>query len=88
MKKSKKRQQKPAEFLTTCDCRSEVLRIEYDADIEMAEFAIYANNYRMSLWQKIRYVYAVLINGTPFADQTMLNKNQIKDLFLFLKSVL
>ncbi len=88
MKKSKKRQQKPVEFLTICDCRSEVLRIEYDPDIEMTELAIYTNSYKMSLWQKIRYIYRVIVYGTPFSDQTMLNRQQIKDLFLFLEGVL
>lgn len=87
-KKSRKTTKNPNEILILCDCRSEILRIEYDPEIGMAEFAMYSNGYSMSLWQKVRYIWELLIRGKPFSDQTMLNKTQIKDLAKFLNSVL
>jgi hypothetical protein len=54
-----------------CGCRSEILMIEYDHEINMADFAIYqtAVSYstKMSLWQRLRYCWQVLWNKKPYA---------------------
>ena len=74
-----------------CSCKSEVLVIEYDHDIDMADFAIYENlsNYKnkLSLWQRIRYCYQILVHKKPYADQIMLDKKQLKDLQKFLNGL-
>jgi hypothetical protein len=71
-----------------CDCRSEVLVIEYDNEIGVADLAIYENQQsyknKLSLWQSIRYCYQVLLYKKPYADQILLNKSQIKELIDFL----
>ena len=71
-----------------CDCGSEILMIEYDHEIKIANFAIYehpvAYKSKMSLWQRIRYCYQILFNKKPYADQTSLNKKQLKELRAFL----
>lgn len=74
-----------------CSCKSEILVIEYDHSIQMADFAIYESrasfNNKMSLWQRLRYCYQVLINKKPYADQMMLDNNQLKDLKKFLNGL-
>jgi hypothetical protein len=74
-----------------CDCRSEVLMIEYDHYIQMADLAIYQSDaaYRakMSLWQRIRYCWQVLIHKKPYADEMMLNNKQLKELKVFLSTL-
>lgn len=71
-----------------CDCSSEILIIEYDHEIKMADLAIYENqsSYRskMSLYQRLRYCYQVLVNKKPYADQITLNNKQLGDLKNFL----
>lgn len=71
-----------------CDCRSEILVIDYDEEIGMADLAIYEHNisyrHKMSFWQKMRYIYRVLVNNKPYADQIMINKSQIKEIADFL----
>jgi hypothetical protein len=75
----------------TCDCGSEVLRIEYDHEIEMADFAVFshdtATRHRMSLWQRLRYACQVLFYKKPYADQMVLNKKQLVELKHFLESL-
>lgn len=88
MAKRQKNIKKPSEICLVCDCRSEIFRVEYDPDIDMADIAIYTYGYKMSLWQKLRYIYSVIVKGKPFGDQVMLNKQQIKALANFLNSVL
>jgi hypothetical protein len=75
-------------FFIPCDCRSEILLIEYDHEIQMADFAIYehqtAHKSKMSLWQRFRYCWQVLVNKKPYADAIMLNNKQLIDLKNFL----
>jgi len=71
-----------------CDCRSEVLVLEYDSECDLIELSIYENlssySCKMSFWQKLRYIYQVLIKGRPYSDQIILNKEQLKDLSSFI----
>lgn len=74
-----------------CDCRSEILFIEYDDQIRLADFAIYENFTshlnKMSFWQKIRYIWQIIWNHKPYGDQIVLNKDQLKQLKTFLDSL-
>lgn len=74
-----------------CSCQSEVLVIEYDYEINMADFAIFGNRssyeYKLSFWQRMRYCYQVLVNKKPYADQIMLDHKQLKDLKNFINSL-
>ena len=74
-----------------CDCKSEVLIIEYDHNIESADVAIYENiqsfKHKLSIWQRIRYAVRCLVNGRPYGDQIMMNKKQLKELRSFLASL-
>lgn len=74
-----------------CDCGNEVLYIEYDHEIKMADFAIfhhqmYLNNTK-SFWQRIRYAFRVLMGKSQYTDQMMLTKDQLKELQLFLQLI-
>lgn len=75
-------------FFIPCDCRSEILMIEYDHEIKMADFAIYehyiGHRHKLSLWQRIRYCWRVLVHKKPYADQLMFNHKQLMDLKNFL----
>ena len=72
-----------------CDCHSEVLVIDYDGVFKMIELSIFSSllTFKMSFWQKIRYIYQILKNGRPYTDQIILHKNQIDELKAFLNSI-
>lgn len=74
-----------------CDCRSEILMIEYDHEHKMADFAIYqtdaAFRSKMSLRQRLRYCWQVLLHKKPYADEIMLDHKQLKDLKNFINSL-
>jgi hypothetical protein len=74
-----------------CSCRSEILVIEYDHDIDIADLAIFENytnySHKMSLWQRLRYCYQVLIHKKPYADQMVLDRRQLKELKQFLSGL-
>ena len=72
-----------------CDCHSEVLVIDYDHSFKMIELSVFSSliSSKMSLWQKIRYIYQILKYGKPYTDQIILHKNQIDELKAFLNSL-
>ena len=71
-----------------CDCKSEILVLEYDNEYDLLELSIYENlssySHKMSFWQKLRYIYQVLIKNRPYSDQIILTKDQLKDLLSFI----
>ena len=71
-----------------CECKSEVLVIEYDFEYELTELSIYENlssySHKMSFWQKLRYIYQLLVKGRPYSDQMILTKKQLKELSSFI----
>ena len=74
-----------------CDCRSEVLVLDHDFEYDLTELSIYENmssyGHKMSFWQKLRYIYQVLVHNRPYSDQIILNKEQLKDIKSFIEGV-
>ncbi len=71
-----------------CDCKNEILVLDYDKEYDLMELSIYENlssySYKMSFWQKLRYIYQVLTKNRPYSDQIILNREQLKDLSSFI----
>jgi hypothetical protein len=78
-------------FFSLCNCGSEILMIEYDHDLNMADLAIYetsvSHRSKMSLWQRFRYCWQVVFHKKPYADQIMLDNKQLKELKSFLSTL-
>jgi hypothetical protein len=74
-----------------CGCQSEMLVLDYDGEVDMIDLSMYeidvSYKYRMSLWQKIRYIYQVIRYGQPYTDQIVLNRDQINELKSFLETI-
>lgn len=74
---------------TLCDCKSEVLVIDYDKDVELADFAIYKSSYNgMSFWQKMGHIWHILTKGCPYSDQIVLNTKQLKEIKQFIEQII
>ena len=74
-----------------CNCQNEIMKIEFDHETKIAEFAIYHHNIKMSnklsLWQKIRYIIQIIFYGYPYGDQIVLDEKQLKELRVFLSGL-
>lgn len=74
-----------------CECRNEILVIEYDHETQLTDVAIYESmasfTHKLSLWQRIRYAFKTLFYGKPFSDQMILSRKQLKDLKSFLSGL-
>lgn len=74
-----------------CGCKNEILVIEYDNELELADFAIYENRVsyiqKMSFWHRLRYIWQILWYKKPYADQITLSKKQLQELGDFLQEL-
>jgi CRISPR/Cas system-associated protein Cas5 (RAMP superfamily) len=74
-----------------CECQSEVLYIEYDHQLELADLCLYENyntiRSKNSLFSKIKQIARIISRGTIYSDQIVLQKKQLKDLKNFLVSL-
>lgn len=75
-----------------CSCKREILVIEYDHAIDMADFAIYekytSSKHKLSLWQRVLYSYHIMTGKRLYPDQIKLDKSQLQDLQKFLNTIL
>lgn len=74
-----------------CDCDSEVLVVKYDGEFDILDLCIYETrsslSYKMTLWQKLRYIYQLFKYGQPYTDQMILKREQIEELKGFLNNL-
>lgn len=77
-------------LFSLCSCSSEVLVIEYDHELNIADLCIYGsyNTYKMSLLQKIKYILHIILYGYPYRDQIVLEHNHLKEIKNFLNHTL
>lgn len=75
-----------------CDCRNEILVIDFDEETRTAELAMYESvmsfRHKNTLKQKIRYIWRILTNKYPYNDQIIINRSQIGDLVKFLSDLI
>lgn len=78
-------------YFTTCECQTELLYIEYDDRLKIADVALYEHRAyltgRMSFWQRLRYCWKILCTGRPYSDQLSLGSKSLKELKVFLSSL-
>lgn len=74
-----------------CDCKNEILVLEFDHRCNIAELCIYeslaTHSNRLSLWQRFRLIINILIKGHIYTDQVILQKKQLLQIRSFLMSL-
>lgn len=72
-----------------CSCSNEILHVSYDNEIKTTEFSIYEmqNTPKASWRQKLRWCWRILIKGSPYGDQVILEKSQITNLIEYLTKI-
>lgn len=90
----KKVNQKTNDFRTVfirCNCDNEILAVRYDYELNLLDLCIYETQSsfknKMTLIQKIRYIWKLLSTGLPYTDQIVLEQNQIEELKGFLNNL-
>jgi hypothetical protein len=75
----------------SCSCHNELLCIDYDKELNIADLCIYekfnTSSYRMSFWQRLRWVCQIMLKKSPYTDQIILNYDQLKELHNFLNLI-
>lgn len=72
-----------------CDCKNEVLVLSHDYEFNLTDLCIYQSySNKLSLWQKFRHIYSILIKNKPYLDQITLNKDQLISLKAFITDII
>lgn len=83
-------QNKNDTLLIVCDCKDEILLIDYDKEYKLADFCLYkgynSHSQNRSLWQKIKFIWSVLVKNNQYHDQMVINQNQLKEIYYFLEN--
>lgn len=74
------------EIFLPCECHSEVMLFSYSKEDESFDISIYEHmNTRYSLWFKIKMCWRILRYGTPYGDQLIVTKDNMKKLLRYLE---
>lgn len=67
-----------------CDCGCSIVRMEYDAEYDQFYFSILEVRSKTPLRYKLRVLWKVFKDGTPYGDQLVFGKSQAKQIVEFI----
>lgn len=69
-----------------CSCSSEILRVSHDEELDIAEFSIWEmqNSHKAGWRQRLRWCWRILVKGSPYGDQVILDKEGVANLVHYL----
>ena len=76
------------EKFIVCDCYSHSLFLEKDNDDNTLYISVFERGLdgkKMSIKERLRWAFYIIINGHPYTDMIILNSDKVKDLNDFLK---
>ena len=77
------------EIYVKCSCYGEGIYVKYEQEDKLYYLSFFSLGYRagkLSIIDRIRWVWQIFKNGKPFDDQVVLNKNEAKNLADFIRS--
>lgn len=72
-----------------CDCSSETLELEHDAEYQELNIVIWrlSINSTLCLRERLRWCWKILITGNPWSDSVILSKEKVKELKEFVDKI-
>lgn len=74
-----------------CNCNNEVLVMNYDQKFKTMDVCIFESNSsyanKLSFWQRLQAIMAIITKGTIYTDQIMLEYDQVKYLKDYLLNI-
>jgi hypothetical protein len=67
-----------------CSCGCSILRMEYDSEYDQYYFSIYEIKGKMPLRYKLRVLWKMFKDGTPYGDQLVFEQSQAKQIVEFI----
>jgi hypothetical protein len=71
------------EKFITCDCGVEVLRLTYDPDDDFGLQCSILEHHNIPAKDKLRWIWHILKEGTPFTDEICLDSRRVQELLDF-----
>ena len=74
-----------------CNCLTDLMQLSYDEKFDLIDLAIYEygqnTDSRLTLWDRLRFMWKILWTGSPWNDSITLNKEGRKKLVSWLSNI-
>lgn len=70
-----------------CDCGGEVLRVQYDDDIDSYDVAIYTLDWRQGWKQRLKLIWKILTTGEPYGDRMIIKRKEMAELGMYMADI-
>jgi hypothetical protein len=65
-----------------CSCHAQIIMAHFEEEDKTVDLAFFDNyiDGRMTIWQRLRFTWKILITGIPWADMVVLDAEEAKQL--------
>lgn len=78
---------KENELYIQCSCGSEILKLEYDEEIDAYYFAVFTRDGRRSWRNRFRQIWNIITTGEPYSDNLVLRSDEINPVVEFIDEI-
>lgn len=71
-----------------CSCTSEYVRLFYDEEMQTVDLSVWSfqNSHGPTWADKLRWIWRIVTKGSPYGDQVILEKEQVKEIIDYLQN--
>jgi len=70
-----------------CSCGGEVVKIEYDKEVDSYYFAVFTLDGRRSWRNRLRQIWHIIKTGEPYSDNAVISSNDMNKVVEFIDQI-
>ena len=70
-----------------CSCGGEVVKIEYDKEVDSYYFAVFTLDGRRSWRNRLRQIWHIIRTGEPYSDNAVISSNDMNRVVEFIDQI-
>ncbi len=70
-----------------CSCGGEVVKIEYDKEVDSYYFAVFTLDGRRSWRNRLRQIWHIIRTGEPYSDNAVISSNDMNKVVEFIDQI-
>lgn len=75
------------ELYIQCSCGAEILKLEYDEEIDSYYFAVFSMDGRRSWRNRLRQIWNIIRHNEPYSDNLVLKSDELSKLVEFIDQI-
>lgn len=70
-----------------CSCGTEVLRVQYDEELDTYDISMFSLHKDYSWKHKIQQIWHILKTGEPYSDQMVVSRKELAELGMYMADI-